>query len=64
MPWASDAINPACGAERELFETAEGVRFQDFDDDGVGFPDGLAYYLFGQTAWRAPTSGRAAMHTR
>ena len=29
------------------------VRLQDFDDDGVGFPDGLADDLFGQAAGRA-----------
>ncbi len=39
---------------RDLFQTAERVvRFQDFDDDGVGFPDGLADDLFGQAARRA-----------
>ena len=29
------------------------VRFQDFDDDGVAFPDGLAEEFFGEASGRA-----------
>src|SRR5215469_5637895 len=33
----------------DLLEAAQGVvRFEDFDDDGVGFPDGFADDLFGE----------------